>query len=59
MNKGEKDFFCRTFCGYLESSQCCLRSVLCLTPGASAGMKARFWMPVGVRELENGVRREP
>lgn len=34
-------------------------SVLCLTPGASTRMEAIFWMPVGVRELENNVRREP
>lgn len=36
-----------------------MRSVLCLTPGASARMEARFWMPVGVRETENAMRREP
>lgn len=32
---------------------------LSLTPGVSARVEARPWMPVGVREAENGMKREP
>lgn len=32
---------------------------LSLTPGVSARIEVRPWMPVSVRESENGMRREP